>query len=96
MLTALVVLLRSIGLMRYQVDGDADTLPSRGRRDLVVMRMIIGRSLTHLNSSTTMGMSVGVPTTRARKCKLSVQTARMRAYPSLPQLQRRQHVRRSW
>jgi hypothetical protein len=39
-------------------------------------RMIIGRSITHINSSRTMGMSVGVPTTRARKCKLSVQTAR--------------------
>jgi hypothetical protein len=40
------------------------------------MRMIIGHSLTHLNPSRTMGVSVGVPTTRAPKCKLSVQSAR--------------------
>jgi hypothetical protein len=39
------------------------------------MPVIIGRSLTHLNSSRTMGVSVGVPTTRAGKCKLSLRTA---------------------
>ena len=39
-------------------------------RDVVVMRTIIGGSLTDLNSSRPMGMSVGVLTTRSRKCTL--------------------------
>lgn len=38
--------------------------------------MIFGRLLSHLNSVRTILLSVGVPTTRARECQLSVQTAR--------------------
>src|SRR6266849_793498 len=42
----------------------------------VGMDMIIGRSLTPLNSSTTVGsVRVGVTTTRAGKCRMSLETA---------------------
>ena len=41
------------------------------------MRMIIGRSLTVLNSSRTMRAPGGVTTTRARKSKMSMATARV-------------------
>ena len=41
--------------------------------------MIFGRLLSHLNSVRTILLSVGVPTTRARECQLSVQTGRRSA-----------------
>jgi hypothetical protein len=48
----------------------------RCARDVVAVRTIIDGSLTDLNSSRSMGMCVGVLTTRSRKCTLFVQIAR--------------------
>ena len=45
------------------------------RAAVVVMGMIIGRSLTPLNSSRTVQASAGATTTRAGKCGMPVRTA---------------------
>jgi hypothetical protein len=81
----------SARVVRRPTFGLAGCTRSRGRRSraavrggttVVGMEMIIGRSLTPLIASRTMGASAGVATTRAGKCRMSAGIARQ--YGLLP------------